>query len=141
VTLVSPTNIVYHRSKCKHFFQRDCVDLQVVVREGFAERLFKAHSHLEGREGVRISREEIGKRIGKVLRSSGPDQSTVASWFNRGIIPAPDLGIVVAKVYGISPGWLYFNEGVMLHGNHEGVKPMPPEHLERVVSKRRKTGR
>jgi hypothetical protein len=120
VTLVSATNIARYRSKCKYFFQGNCVKLQAVVREGFAERLFKAHAHLEGKEGARISREEIGKRVGKMLRSNGPDQSTVASWFNRGIIPAPDLGVVVAEVYGVSAGMA-----------------MPQGHLTRVESKRK----
>lgn len=116
------------------------MDLQVVVRKGFAERLFLAHSRLEASEGSRISREEVGKRVGKILKTNGPDQSTVASWFNRGIVPAPDLGIVVAKVYGVSPGWLYFNEGAMLAGEPAMATPLPVSRLkkEEPTKKRRR---
>lgn len=83
--------------------------LQTVVRKGFRVRLFQAHAALEGREGGRVSREEIGKRVGKALGTEAINQSTVASWFSD-ILPPADIGVGLAKVYGVAAGWLYFDE-------------------------------
>lgn len=114
------------------------MNLQAVVRQGFRARLFQAHGLLEAREGSRISREEIGKRLGKLLKTTPVDQSTVASWFNRGVIPLPELGILVAAVYGVNAGWLYFNEGAQMSeaepiGNHTLKPTTKGTQLQRSV--------
>lgn len=90
------------------------------MRDGFRKRLFRAHAALEGREGGRVSREEIGRRVGKTLGTPAINQSTVASWFTE-ILPPADVGIGLAHVYGVPAGWLYFNEGEMVLTE--------PEHL------------
>lgn len=86
-------------------------NLQLVIRKGFKARLFQAHAALEGREGKSISRQEIGKRLGKVLGTRPVKQSTVASWFAE-ILPPADIGAGIARVYQVSAGWLYFDERV-----------------------------
>jgi hypothetical protein len=94
------------------------VNLQTFVRKGFKVRLFQAHAALEAKEGARLSREEIGKRVGKALGTPAINKSTVASWFTE-ILPPADVGAGVAQVYGVSGGWLYFGE--------DTVRKAPPE--------------
>lgn len=91
------------------------------MRQGFKTRLFQAHAALEGREGARIGREEIGKRVGKALSTDPIPQSTVASWFGE-ILPPADIGAGLAAVYNVKAGWLYFGEG---SDNHR--VEIPPE--------------
>lgn len=56
-----------------------------------------------------MSREEIGKRVGKALGTRAINQSTVASWFTD-VLPPADIGVGLAAVYDVPAGWLYFNE-------------------------------
>lgn len=93
--------------------------LQTLVRKGFRLRLFQAHAALEGREGGRVSREEIGKRVGKALGVGAINQSTVASWFTD-ILPPADIGVGLAVVYEVPAGWLYFDEA-------RNYRPLPIE--------------
>lgn len=101
--------------------------MQDVVRQGFKRRIFEAHHALELREGGRVSREEVGKRVGKALGVSAYPQSTVASWFSE-ILPPADVGAGIASVYGVTAGWLYFGEGQMA----EAGKP-PRVEFPKVV--------
>jgi DNA-binding XRE family transcriptional regulator len=103
--------------------------------EDFGDRLGRAVAQVYASTGRRITGDDLAEAVGR----SG---ATVSLWMNGQSYPSLEQAYKISEALGVSPGWLCFNEGVMLHGHHtEGVKPMPPEHLERVVSKRRKTGR
>lgn len=113
--------------------------LQLLIRQGFKARLFQAHAALEGKEGGRISRDEIGKRLGKALGTEPVPSSTVASWFSE-ILPPADVGAGLARVYSVRAGWLYFGDEEVQERVH--VKPQPlktPKELDgRSKSVRRK---
>lgn len=122
--------------------------LEDVVRKGFSARLFDAHADLEKRERRAVSRREIGERVGNALGAEAIGQGTVATWFG-GVVPPADVGIAIAKVYGVTAGWLYFNESAELLDERVGTQaekapPLPlvpsKSRTEKDAAKRRRRG-
>jgi transcriptional regulator with XRE-family HTH domain len=95
------------------------------------QRLFQAWKAYEGRLSQRVTQGDLAELVGE-------GQPTVSDWLNGNRTPSLAQVVTIARVFGVSPGWIAFGEGVMLAGNHPPPKPMPPGHLTRVDSKRRK---
>lgn len=81
--------------------------------DGFFQRLFQAHTALEGRLGRRVPQGEVAEGVGKYI-GKRPDQTTVGAWFKETVPPPVTVGWAVCRYYGVNCGWLYFNEGEML---------------------------
>ncbi len=96
----------------------------------FKTRLFQAQLHYEGKVGERLTQAALGALV-------GVSQPTAADWLNGVRTPSIEQVEALARALGISPGWLAFNEGVMLAGNHPPAKPMPPGSRKKVDPPRR----
>jgi transcriptional regulator with XRE-family HTH domain len=55
----------------------------------------------------------------------GASQPTVAEWENGVRTPSIEQVELLSEALGVSPGWLAFNEGVMLSGHQPPVQTMP----------------
>lgn len=100
----------------------------------FAQRLFQAKTAREGQLGERLTQKEIGEIL-------GVSQPTVADWEKGVRTPSIEQVELLAKTLRVSPGWLAFNEGVMLSGNHPPAKPMPPTQKTMVEASKRRRAR
>jgi transcriptional regulator with XRE-family HTH domain len=96
----------------------------------FPERLFQARNHYEGKVGGRLTDVAFAEMM-------GVSQPTVSDWKNGNRYPDLVQTEKMARVLGVSAGWLGFAEGTMLAGHHPPAKPMPPERLEKVESKKK----
>lgn len=64
------------------------------------------------RESLGLSRQAVADRLGSLRASSGPvDQGTIAKWESgETAIRVEDL-LLLAKIYGANPEWLFFKPG------------------------------
>lgn len=93
-------------------------------------RLFLAYKSYEGRLGSKVSQAALAEAIGE-------SQPTISEWLRKdGRVPSVEQVERVARVLGVSPGWVAFNEGVMLSGAHPPAKPLPAGRLTKVATKR-----
>ena len=53
---------------------------------------------------------ELGRRIGRKLRTDPIAQQTVSKWINLGTIPDTTTEAALAAVLGVDPGWLHFGD-------------------------------
>jgi transcriptional regulator with XRE-family HTH domain len=101
--------------------------------EGFGARVLQARMLLSSRVGRVVTQTEIGEKLGVT-------GVTIGRWEEGGREPSSLADLErLAEALQVSPGWLAFNEGVPLAGYHEPPKPMPPGHLTRVETKRKRT--
>ncbi len=101
---------------------------------GLKDRLFQAQLAYEGRAGKRLTRVEFAEMV-------GVSQPTASDWFTGTRTPSLEQTETIARCLGVSPGWLGFNEGVMLSGNHPPAKPMPLDQKTRVESPKKRRAR
>jgi transcriptional regulator with XRE-family HTH domain len=94
------------------------------------KRLFQAMRQYEARVGERLTGVAFAAMV-------GVSQPTVSDWENGNRTPGLHQVEAIARTLGVSPGWLAFNEGVMLAGNHPPAKPMPPGNRKKVDPPRR----
>jgi transcriptional regulator with XRE-family HTH domain len=94
------------------------------------QRLFQAWKAYEGRKAERVTQGELAELVGE-------SQPTVSEWLNGNRTPSVAQVETIARVLMVSPGWIAFNEGTMLHGHHDPPRPMPPERLEKLESKKK----
>lgn len=76
--------------------------------------MFTAHKHLEVKLGRQVGQAELAEMIGKAAHEPPPDQTTVGRWFKDTLPRSIATIAAIAKVYGVSAGWLTYGEGDML---------------------------
>lgn len=79
----------------------------------FARRMFIAHKRLELRLGRDVSNGELAQLLGEQLRAAAPNETTVGRWFVDSMPRSHVTIAAIAKVYGVSAGWLTYGEGEM----------------------------
>jgi transcriptional regulator with XRE-family HTH domain len=98
----------------------------------FGARVLQARMLLSARVGRVVSQTEIGEMLGVT-------GVTIGRWEEGGREPSSLADLErLADVLEVSAAWLAFGAGVPLAGHHEGVKPMPPNHLTRVETQVRR---
>lgn len=73
----------------------------------FHDRLIFAWFRWQALQGRQVQQSELGIAVGKLLNKKPVHVSTVSRWFTEA---TPDLQTIVAiaKVLGVTPGWLAF---------------------------------
>lgn len=88
---------------------------------------------LSSRVGRVVTQTEIGERLGVT-------GVTIGRWEEGGREPSSLADLErLADALEVSASWLAFGAGSPLAGHHEPPKPMPPGHLTRVESKRKRS--
>jgi transcriptional regulator with XRE-family HTH domain len=98
--------------------------------EGLGNRLKRAMAHYFVTTGREFTPAQLAKAVD---RSEG----TISLWINGQSYPSIEQAYTLARALSVSASWLVYEEGVMLAGYHPPAKPMPPDRLERVESKKR----
>lgn len=77
--------------------------------EGYAHRARWAFHRLQFPESV--SQSELGDRVGKRVKRTFT-QTAVAGWLSKSLPRDLETQVAWARELGVTPGWLYFNEGM-----------------------------
>ena len=91
----------------------------------FAGRLAKAHGVHYARHGSRLTQEEIGVLVGRELRRDPVSQQKVQTWFGGREPDYLELS-ALARVLGVSAGWLAFGEGGETVAQPRATQPPGP---------------
>ena len=102
----------------------------------FADRYRDAFKHLEFRERLDITNQEMAERVADILHRPAVTGASASRWKTGSV---PDLGVIgaLAEICGVDPGWLAFGE--------QTGAPSPdvfssPEARERARPHRRRSG-
>lgn len=94
----------------------------------FAKRLFLAQRRQELRTGVELDRSLFAHKVGL-------SEATVSMWFTGKQLPNVKQMDAIAKVLGVSPGWLAFGEQTVFTTpdgeSRGGSEPPPPDDHQR----------
>ena len=100
--------------------------MRKAFKKAFGTRFFQALQDLGKTEGTGVSQGEVAARVAKILKEKTKRDNTVSQWRNGKSLPDVVTVFVLARVLGVSPGWLAFGEGEMATGDGmAGNGPVP----------------